>query len=554
MAPDIWLTYWTNQFQVDAAEASSRLGFYAGIYGGLGAALGLLGIARSTTFAVFSTKAAKNLHNEMLSSVLRAPMSFFDVTPLGRILNRFSRDTDTTDILLPPIMDNQLYLILNMLGVYALIAAYLPWFLIAVPGILLMYFAVQFYYRRTSRELQRIENVQRSPIYAHFSESLSGVSTIRAYGRMSEARGENWVKQDSANCAYYLLQVAMRWLQFRLELISLAILLLVGFLIVGSRGTNLIGLNPSQAGLLLTYTLSVTSVTTFMVRTSVELETKLTSVERMIEYGRNIQSEAAPVVENYRPPQDWPSVGRIEFKDAKLRYRPGLDLVLKGVNFEVDPLWKVGIAGRTGSGKSSLAVALFRLVELAEGSIVIDGIDTSKIGLDDLRSRICMIPQDPVVFSGTIRFNVDPFNQKSDAEIWDALELVQMKNVITRLEGGLDAVVAEGGENFSVGQRQLFCIARALLRSPRILILDEATANVDIETDALIQKTIRSEFKNCTMLTVAHRINTILDSDRILVMDDGCVAEYDAPAGLLQDQSSIFAGLAGVGRGDSTKQ
>jgi len=435
MAPDIWLTNWTNQFTSDPAGTQSRLGYYAGIYGALGGALGILGVARSTIFAVFSTKAAKSLHNSMLSTVIRAPMGFFDVTPLGRILNRFSKDTDTTDILLPPVMDNQFFLILNMIGVYVLIAVYLPWFLIAVPVIFGMYFTVQYYYRRTSRELQRIENVQRSPIYAHFSESLSGVSTIRAYGRMEEAREENWFKQDSANTAYYLLQVAMRWLQFRLELVSLLILLFIGFLIVASRGTGLIGLNASQAGLLLTYTLSVTSVTTFMVRSSVELETKLTSVERMVEYGRDIETEAAPIVDDYRPPDNWPSVGKIEFNDVSLRYRPGLDLVLKDVNFEVDPLWKVGIAGRTGSGKSSLAVALFRLVEKAGGSVIIDGIDTSKIGLDDLRSRICMIPQDPVVFSGTVRFNVDPFSQKSDAEIWDALDHVQLRNVISNLEG-----------------------------------------------------------------------------------------------------------------------
>ncbi|KAJ8905437.1 hypothetical protein NDN08_001944 [Rhodosorus marinus] len=542
MAPDLWLTHWSNQTVVDVEGTQALFGFYAGIYGMLGVIFGLLTITRTTAFAYFSTRAAKCLHNDMLQNVLRAPMMFFETTPLGRILNRFSKDTDRVDILLPPVMDYQCMLILNTISVYILVVVFLPWFLIALPFMLLGYWTVQWYYRRTSRELQRIESIQRSPIYAHLSESLHGTSTIRAYGRNTEACAVNHHKQDDANAAYYIMQVARRWLQFRLEVVSLFVLLAIGCLVVASRDAAVIGLNASQAGLLLTHTVLITNVSAFMVRGAVDLETKLTSVERQVEYSKDVEREAESIIPDNRPPDNWPNEGRVEFKGFKMRYRPELDLALKGVDLSVDPLWKVGIAGRTGSGKSSLTVSLFRLVEKAEGSILIDGIDISTIGLKDLRSKLGIIPQDPVIFSGTVRLNIDPLHTRTDAELWNVLELVQLKQVIANLFGGLDADVAEGGENFSQGQRQLFCIARAIIRNPKVLVMDEATANVDVETDTVVQKTIRSEFKGSTVLTIAHRINTIIDSDRVAVIDNGFVKEYESPACLLR-QKSAFSDL-----------
>lgn len=302
-------------------------------------------------------------------------------------------------------------------------------------------------------------------------------------------------------------------------------------------------LSASVIGLMLTYSLTVTQTLNWMVRQSCEIETNIVSVERIKEY-TELPKEAPHQIPQNAPSISWPESGKIEFKKYNMRYRKGLDLVLKNLSFSVSPHEKIGIVGRTGAGKSSLTLALFRIIEADSGSIIIDGVDIQKIGLTDLRSRITIIPQDPVLFAGTVRDNLDPFSVCSDQELWSVIEKSSLKPFIAKFSDGLDHEILQGGENFSVGQRQLICLARALIRKSSVLVLDEATAAIDVETDHMIQRTIRKEMKDCTILTIAHRINTVMDSDRILVMDQGCVAEFDSPAVLLSQKSSIFYSLA----------
>jgi len=303
--------------------------------------------------------------------------------------------------------------------------------------------------------------------------------------------------------------------------------------------------NGSDAGLVglsITYALTITNILMFSVFSSNNLETNIVAVERIKEYAE-LPNEA-PWITDVRPPENWPVNGAIDFEKFELRYREGHDLVLKGLDWHIGSKEKVGVVGRTGAGKSSTTLALFRIVEAAGGKIVIDDIDISKIGLHDLRSRLAIIPQDPILFSGTLRNNLDPFDQHQDSEVWAALEHAHLKPFVSELTNGLQFQVSESGENLSVGQRQLLCLARALLRRCRILVLDEATAAVDLETERLILDTIRSSFGQCTIITIAHRLNTIMDSDKILVMSQGRSLEYDSPNALMENQGSAYFAMA----------
>jgi len=301
-------------------------------------------------------------------------------------------------------------------------------------------------------------------------------------------------------------------------------------------------LESGLVGLSITYALQVTATLNWMVRMSSELETNIVSVERVKEYSET-PTEAEWIIPDSRPPDEWPDAGNIVIDEFDLKYREGLPLVLKQINCDIKPGEKVGIVGRTGAGKSTLTLALFRILERAGGRIMVDGVDIAKIGLQDLRSRLTIIPQDPVLFSGTLRLNLDPFDTHTDDELWKILELSHLKNFVSGLDEGLLHPVSEGGENLSVGQRQLVCLARALLRKSKILVLDEATAAVDLETDELIQQTIRREFADRTVFTIAHRLNTIMDYTRIMVLDKGFMMEFDTPQALLA-QRGIFYNMA----------
>ncbi|KAL9657812.1 hypothetical protein ABK040_013150 [Willaertia magna] len=513
--------------------------FYIGLYVGLGVASSLLVVFQDIAFGLAGLRAAKKLHNNALSRVISAPTSFFDTNPVGRILNRFSKDTESIDTSLIGTLRSFIGCLFQVTGTIVIITTVTPLFLLPIIPLFFIYWRVQNYYRSTSRELKRLDSISRSPLFAHFSETLTGLSTIRAYKKQSEFTLDNEKQLDRLNRACYAQLASQRWLAVRLELISALVVLASSIFSLLGKG----GVASSMAGLSLSYALSVTGTMNWTVRAATEAEAIMNSVERVLHYCEEIPTEAAKVIPDNRPPEDWPQEGNIELNDVKLRYREDLDFVLKGLTLEINGTEKVGVVGRTGSGKSTLMSALFRIVELAEGNIVIDGIDISKIGLYDLRSKLAIIPQDPVMFSGTVRFNLDPFDMYSDQQIWQALERSHMKEAISKLSGQLEAKVVEYGENFSVGQRQLLCLARAILRKTKVLIMDEATASVDMETDSLIQETVRSEFSDRTVLTVAHRLNTIIDADRILVLKDGQLAEFDTPKNLLSKETSIFSSL-----------
>lgn len=390
----------------------------------------------------------------------------------------------------------------------------------------------------SSRQLKRLESVSRSPVYSHFNETLLGVSVIRAFEEQERFIRQSDLKVDENQKAYYPSIVANRWLAVRLECVGNCIVLFASLFAVISRHS----LSAGLVGLSVSYSLQVTTYLNWLVRMSSEMETNIVAVERLKEYSET-EKEAPWQIQDMAPPKDWPQVGRVEFRDYGLRYREDLDLVLKHINVTIDGGEKVGIVGRTGAGKSSLTLGLFRIKESAEGEIIIDDINIAKIGLHDLRFKITIIPQDPVLFSGSLRMNLDPFSQYSDEEVWTSLELAHLKGFVSALPDKLNHECAEGGENLSVGQRQLVCLARALLRKTKILVLDEATAAVDLETDDLIQSTIRTQFDDCTVLTIAHRLNTIMDYTRVIVLDKGEIQEWGSPSDLLQ-QRGLFYSMA----------
>ncbi|CAM9553692.1 unnamed protein product, partial [Phaeothamnion confervicola] len=444
---EYWVSIWTNTDYTHGGSAN----WYMYVYICLGTFMIVLYMVRGISFAIQSVRTSGFLHSHLLQGVLHAPMAFFDTTPIGRVLNRFSKDMDAIDLLLP---------------------RNIPMFA---------------YYRPVSRDLQRLESVSRSPIFAQFSETLAGVTTLRAYNLQQEFIDRNAKRLDDSNRSFFHLQVCNRWLQLRLELLGGLLILCAALLIV------FWGIDAGLAGLVLTYTQQITGNLTWALRMGCETEARITSAERLKEYG-DLTPEAALVNPDYRPPAGWPAGGAISLKGISMRYREGLELVLRDVSIDVRAGERVGIAGRTGSGKSSLMVVLFRIVEPCAGSMSIDGVDALRLGLRDLRRAVSIIPQDPVMFCGTLRQNLDPFGRYDDVALWETLRAAHLYEFVSGLEGKLDAEIAEGGENLSLGQRQLVCLARAIVRRNKILVMDEATANVDIDTDMLIQATIRREF------------------------------------------------------------
>ncbi|MQL75607.1 hypothetical protein Taro_007977 [Colocasia esculenta] len=508
-----WLSVWTDR----SGPKTHGSGYYNLVYALLSFGQVMVTLANSFWLITSSLYAAKRLHDAMLHSILRAPMSFFHTNPLGRIINRFAKDLGDIDRSVAVFVNMFLGQVSQLLSTFVLI------------GI------------STAREVKRLDSITRSPVYAQFSEALNGLSTIRAYKAYDRMTAINGKSMDN-NVRYTLVNMgANRWLGIRLETLGgLMIWLTATFAVMQNQRSENQKAFASTMGLLLTYALNITNLLTAVLRLASLAENSLNAVERVGTY-IELPSEAPLVIESNRPPPGWPSSGDIRFQDVVLRYRPELPPVLHGISFTITGSEKVGIVGRTGAGKSSMLNALFRIVELERGQIFIDECDISKLGLTDLRKVLGIIPQSPVLFSGTIRFNLDPFNEHNDADLWEALERAHLKDAVRRNSLGLDAEVSEAGENFSVGQRQLLSLARALLRRSKILVLDEATAAVDVRTDALIQKTIREEFKSCTMLIIAHRLNTIIDCDRVLVLSAGRLLEFDSPEDLLSNEESAFS-------------
>ncbi|KAL9833556.1 ATP-binding cassette sub-family C member 3 isoform 1-T1 [Geothlypis trichas] len=539
---NVWLSDWTNEPVVNGTQHNTAMRI--GVYAALGLLQGLIVLICSFTLAMGGINAARTLHAALLENKFHTPQSFYDTTPTGRIINRFSKDIYVIDEVIPPTILMFLGTFFTSLSTMIVIIASTPLFAVVIVPLAILYFFVQRFYVATSRQLKRLESVSRSPIYSHFSETVSGASVIRAYRRVKAFVDISDLKVDENQKSYYPGIVSNRWLGVRVEFVGNCIVLFAALFAVIGRNS----LNAGLVGLSVSYALQVTLSLNWMVRMTSELETNIVAVERIKEYSET-ETEAPWIIEGKSPPENWPSKGDLEFVNYSVRYRKGLDLVLKDLNLQVHGGEKIGIVGRTGAGKSSMTLCLFRILEAVKGEIKIDGVKISEIGLHDLRSRLTIIPQDPVLFSGTLRMNLDPFNKYSDEEIWKALELSHLKRFVSSQPSMLDYECSEGGENLSVGQRQLVCLARALLRKTRILILDEATAAIDLETDDLIQMTIRTQFVDCTVLTIAHRLNTIMDYTRVLVLDNGTVAEFDKPANLIAAKGIFYsmakdAGLA----------
>ncbi|KAJ7510445.1 putative ATP-binding cassette transporter protein YOR1 [Mycena galericulata] len=545
-----WLVYWQEK------KWPRSQGFYMAIYSFFGVSQAITFFFMGSTFAMLTYFASQTLHKRALTRVVHAPMSFYETTPLGRILHRFTKDCDTIDSTLGEALRIFFSTFANIVGAIILIAVVLPWFLIAVAFVLTMYGYLAAFYRSSAREIKRLDALLRSALYTHFSESLSGLATIRAYGVTERFLLDNERLVDTENRAYWLTVTNQRWLGIRLDFLGSLLAFAVSMLAVGTRFT----VSPSQTGLVLAYILSVQQAFSWMVRQSAEVENDMNSVERVLHYATEVEQEAAIEIRDKKPAAPWPFRGQIEMKDVVLKYRPELPAVIKGLlpYLNVKAGEKIGIVGRTGAGKSSITVSLFRLVELTSGSITIDGVDISQVGLGDLRSGVAIIPQEPLLFSGTLRTNLDPFSLADDATLWDALrraylvEFTKRENADDEKPSGsntpvnkfsLDTVIEDEGNNLSVGQRSLVSLARALVKDAPILVLDEATASVDYETDRKIQDTITHEFEDRTILCIAHRLSTIIAYDRICVMDAGQIAEFDTPAALFLKQDGIFRGM-----------
>ncbi|OGM42604.1 ABC metal ion transporter [Aspergillus bombycis] len=538
VAGSYWLKYWSEASEV---QANPNVGKFIGVYLAFGLGSSILVIVQNLILWIFcSIEASRKLHERMAFAIFRSPMSFFETTPSGRILNRFSSDVYRIDEVLARTFNMLFGNSAKALFTMGVIASSTPAFLILVVPLGYIYLSYQKYYLRTSRELKRLDSVTRSPIYAHFQESLGGISTIRAYKQENRFTLENEWRMDENLRAYFPSISANRWLAVRLEFIgSIIILASAGLSVIAvTTGT---GISSGKVGLAMSYALQITQSLNWIVRQTVEVETNIVSVERVLEYA-SLPSEAPEVIFKHRPAIGWPAQGAVSFKNYSTRYRPGLDLVLKDINLDIKPHEKIGVVGRTGAGKSSLTLALFRIIEPDGGSISIDGLNVSTIGLFDLRGRLAIIPQTrPCLRApyGTTWTLVMCMMTQSCGVC--SVQHARLKDHVASMDGQLDARIQEGGSNLSQGQRQLVSLARALLTPSNILVLDEATAAVDVETDALLQRTLRSSiFQDRTIITIAHRINTIIDSDRIVVLDKGRVAEFDTPANLIKSGGKFY--------------
>ncbi|GFN81901.1 ATP-binding cassette subfamily c member 4, partial [Plakobranchus ocellatus] len=495
-------------------------------------------LSRALLFFKFAVDASKNLHNQMFARLLRTKIIFFDINPVGRVLNRFSKDVGQMDDLLPWSIFNFLQNGLLTCSTIMVAGIFNPWVFIPLVPLAVFFFIIRRHYVQTSRSIKRLEGTTRSPVFSHLSACLQGTHTIRAMGMELKCSDEFDAHQDLHTEAWFLFLTTSRWIAIRMDWLSVLFITCVVYSAVFASDS----MDVEIAGLSITYTMNLMALFQWTVRQSTELENQMVSVERVIQYTRLPEEANLESTTDKKPPPSWPTHGSICAKDVSLQYSSTGPYVLKNLSFDISAAEKIGIVGRTGAGKSSLITALFRMVE-AQGTLLIDGINIHNIGLHDLRGAISIIPQDPVLFTGTVRRNLDPFQEYSDEQLWRALDETQLKEAISATSEGLYTEVDEGGSNFSAGQRQLMCLARAVLGNTRMLVIDEATANVDPITDELIQQTIRTKFKDCTVLTIAHRLHTIIDSDKIMVLDAGEIVEMDTPMALLSKEAGVFRAM-----------
>ncbi|XP_065096312.1 multidrug resistance-associated protein 1 [Paramisgurnus dabryanus] len=533
LSNNYWLSLWADQPVINGTQLNTDMKL--GVYGALGFTQGIAIFGTTIAISLGCIIASRHLHLDLLNNVLHSPMSFFESTPSGNLLNRFAKETDAIDNMIPDGLKMMLSYFFKLMEVCIIVLMATPFAAVIILPMAFIYGFIQSFYVATSCQLRRLESVSRSPIYTHLNETVQGVSVIRAFNEQSRFIMDANHKVDHNQTAYFPRFVATRWLGVNLEFLGNGIVLAASILSVMAKGK----LSPGMVGLAVSHSLQVTGFLSWIVRSWTDVENNIVSVERVKEYA-DTPKEAAWTIEGSSLPSSWPQTGTIEFRDYGLQYRKGLELALKGISVRIQEREKIGIVGRTGAGKSSLALGIFRILEAAKGEIYIDGINISELGLHDLRSRITIIPQDPVLFSGSLRMNLDPFDAYSDEEVWNALELAHLKNFVSGLPDKLNYECSEGGENLSLGQRQLVCLARALLRKTKILVLDEATAALDLETDTLIQSTIRSQFEDCAVLTIAHRLNTIMDYTKVIVMDKGHIVEMDSPTNLIEKRGQFY--------------
>lgn len=523
---------WTTSPDVGAFD------YYILKYSGLAGLQALSACANTCMFVWGGYRAAKVIHEGALAKIIRSPMSFFDSTPVGRILNRFSKDLDVVDSYVAEEFNALIVTFAVIISTVILIIR----IDYRMCAILIIPFAIGYFlqstFRTISRQIQRLNAQNFSPLMSHFSETFAGLGSIRAFQVQERFFSKHHELVDVANRAQLLNLSMRRWVGIRSELMGAMLILVL------SVTSIVFNVGFEFMGMLIGDTLNVIEYLDWCIKQFAETEMSLMAVERVNHYSVNLDSEAAEIIESNRPDPSWPAKGHILIQDLVVQYKPSLPPVIKGINLEIQAGEHVAIVGRTGAGKTSIISSLFRILEPTSGSIIIDGIDISTIGLSDLRSKIAIVPQEPALFSGTLRFNLDPYGRYTDDEIWLALERTSMKEAAMDLTDRLDGEVEECGQNFSIGQRQLLCLTRALLLRSSIIVMDEATANIDLETDETIQISLRENFKNSTLITIAHRINTIIDYDRIIVMDSGRVAEFDTPRALLADEDSIFYALA----------
>ncbi|XP_077424344.1 ATP-binding cassette sub-family C member 8 isoform X5 [Vanacampus margaritifer] len=547
---DYWLAHWTSHVITAKSDATARnctlvqdCGFSHSWYLLVFSVLCCLGIilclASSVTVEWTGLNVAKELHQNLLNKITLAPMRLFETTPLGNILNRFSTDTNTIDQHIPTTLEclsRSTLLCVSALGVISYVT---PFFLIALLPLAITCYFIQKYFRVASRDLQQLEDSTQLPLLSHFSETVEGLTTIRALRYEPRFRQRLLQFTDANNIASLFLTAANRWLEVRMEYIGTCVVLVAAVASITNSLND--DLSPGLVGLGLTYALMVSNYLNWMVRNLADMEVQLGSVKRINGLLKTEPENYEGLLTLSQVPDGWPQRGEIQIQNLSVRYDATLKPVLKNVHAHINPGQKVGICGRTGSGKSSFSLAFFRMVDMFEGRIVIDDVDIAKLPLQTLRSRLSIILQDPILFSGTIRFNLDPEMKATDEMLWEALEIAQLKPVVKSLPGGLDANVTEGGENFSQGQRQLFCLARAFVRKSSILIMDEATASIDMATESILQKVVMTAFADRTVVTIAHRVHTILNADLVIVMKRGVILEYDEPQALLAKEDSIFA-------------
>ncbi|CAL7952042.1 unnamed protein product [Xylocopa violacea] len=494
-------------------------------------------LLRGLVITYTTISASTTLHNKVFKKMIKSTVTFFETTPIGRIQNIFSRDIDEVDNYIPISVENMVQNIFTCSFAIIFICAIVPWFTLPLIVLATIFFYISKIFRVAMRDFKRMESTSRSPVLSFITTTIHGLNTIHAFQKEKAFLNKFEELFDLNNLCLYLCQSVMRWSAIRLDSLAIASSSITAFLVIALRNQ----IPPALAGLAMAYAMQMTGVFQYTVRLMAETETRFISVERISYYLKTLPKEETSEEDAINPPHEWPMEGKLEFRKVQLKYRKELPPVLHNISFVTKPGEHIGIVGRTGAGKSSLIVALFRLVEISAGKIKIDSIDITKVKLDLLRNKLSIIPQDPVLFSGTIRSNLDPSKEHSDHEIWGVLEKTQLKEKVQVMLGQLDALVEVGGNNLSVGERQLLCLSRALLRNTKVLILDEATAAVDPETEAAVQNTIQNEFSRCTVLTIAHRLKTVISCNRVIVMRNGQIVEFDVPSVLLSDPNSEFS-------------